>query len=268
LRQLFPEAVMMPRPRTRRFRLILAAVDFSPQSAHALRYAVAMARASGGRVVAFHAVDPLLGAALVRAYAEGPLIRETKEDLRRFVRKTLGAGGADAVECSVVVGPARQALMTESARRRPDVVVMGTNARRGIAKIFFGSTTEAMLRRYHGTILVVPPHCPDPGETWPDGKIVAAIPNGPHRRAALSAATRTADIFGGWLTTTSPGARLPRSSRRRVPLLVLPLPEAARLRTFRQGTTAYEFVRRAPVPVLVTHSGHPIGHAEPRHTAA
>ena len=53
-----------------------------------------------------------------------------------------------------------------------------------------------------------------------------------------------------------------------MPLLVLPLPDAPRLRTFTQGTTAYEFVRRAPVPVLVTHSGRPIGHAEPRHTAA
>ena len=34
---------MMPPPRTRRFRSILCAVDFSPHSAKALRYAAALA---------------------------------------------------------------------------------------------------------------------------------------------------------------------------------------------------------------------------------
>ena len=51
---------MMPLPRTRGFRSILCAVDFSPHSAKALRYAAALARACGGRVTAIYAVDSLL----------------------------------------------------------------------------------------------------------------------------------------------------------------------------------------------------------------
>jgi hypothetical protein len=67
---------------------------------------------------------------------------------------------------------------------------------------------------------------------------------------------------------TSPGSPLPRSRWQGVPMVVLPLPDSARLKTFTQGTDAYDFVRRAHVPVLVMHTGRRIGHVEPRHTAA
>jgi hypothetical protein len=40
------------------------------------------------------------------------------------------------------------------------------------------------------------------------------------------------------------------------------MPDSARLETFRQGTQAYEFVRRVGVPVLVMHTGRRIGHVE------
>jgi hypothetical protein len=42
----------------------------------------------------------------------------------------------------------------------------------------------------------------------------------------------------------------------------LPLPDSARFTTFRQGTQAYEFIRKAGVPVLVMHTGRRIGHVE------
>src|SRR5689334_21008053 len=71
------EGAMMPPPRTHRFHVVLAAVDFSRQSAKAIRYAVALARAGGGRVVAVHAIDPLLAGAAARAYAERTLIQDT-----------------------------------------------------------------------------------------------------------------------------------------------------------------------------------------------
>jgi nucleotide-binding universal stress UspA family protein len=267
LRRHIVELAMMPPPRHRRFRLILAAVDLSPQSAHALRYAMAMAHACGGRVIAVHALDPLLEAAAAQAYADKPLVSDTKQALVRFARKTLGPDAA-RVEFAVVIGPPRQAIMAEAARRRPDVVVVGTNARGGMSKLFFGSTTEALLRRYRGAVLVVPPRSGDPGSNWPHGDVVAAIAAGPHRRAMVSAAARTAEIFGGWLSMTSPEGRLPRSRWHGVPIVVLPLPDSARLKTFTQGTRAYEFVRRARAPVLVMHTGRRIGHVEPRHTAA
>ena len=68
----------------------------------------------------------------------------------------------------------RQVLTHESTRRHADVLVLGTHARGGPSKIFFGSTTEALLRCYHGAILVVPPHSPRPEGTWPPGAVILA----------------------------------------------------------------------------------------------
>ena len=259
---------MMPTPHAHRFRLIVAAIDFSTQSARALRYAAATARAAGGRVVALHALDPLLSAAAARAYAERVLMTETREELSRFVSKILGPDDAEAVECVVTIGPARQVLIQESGRRHADVVVMGTNGRGGVSKLFFGSTTESLLRRYHGAVMVVPPRAPMPEATWPGGRLLAAIPAGPHRQAMASAAARTAEVFGAWLTLDVAAEESFRTPRQSAPLVVLPLPDAARLRTFRQGTAAYEFVRRARVPVLVMHTGRRIGHVTTSRRAA
>jgi nucleotide-binding universal stress UspA family protein len=268
LRHFDRRSVMMPTPRTHRFRLILAAIDFSPESAKALRYAVATARTCGGRVVAAHAIDPLLSAAAARAYSERVLIADAVVALARFVRTTLGAADAGAVESNVVIGPPRQTLIAEAQRRHADVVVLGTHGLGGVSKAFFGSTTEALLRRYHGSVMVVPPRCPNPPEQWPGPSIVAAIATEPHRRAMVSAAARAASVFGAWLTVRKSTEREPRSRWHRGSLVVLPLPDTSRLRTFKQGTQAYEFVRRARGPVLVIRTGHPIGHVGSARQAA
>jgi len=259
---------MMPPPRRPRFRLILAAVDFSRPSAKALRYAAAVARASGGRVLAMHVIDPLLDAAAARAYAERTLIDETRTDLAKFVRSALGAAGAAGVDCEVLVGAARQTLIARSRKLRPDVIVMGTNGRGGVAKAFFGSTTEALLRRYDGPVMVIPRGCPDPEANWPGPSVVAAVGTGPRRRAMMMAAARAADVFGAWLSAIDIDAAVPRSRWHQASLVLLPMPAAKRFEAFRQGTAAYRFVCRTRRPVLLLHTGHRIGHADPPRRAA
>jgi nucleotide-binding universal stress UspA family protein len=253
---------MMPTPLARRFRLIVAGVDFSPESARALRYAVAIARRCGGHIVALHAVDPLLEAAAARAYAARAVIADTRAELHRFAAKALGPEVAATVEYSIGVGTSRDVLTHECTRRHADVVVLGTHGRGGLPKLFFGSTTEALLRRYHGAVMVVPRRCADPDEKWPGGAAVGAVAPGLHHRAMMSAASRTAEVFGCWLTVVPP--ELPHGHRRwhPAPLVILPMPDSARLETFRQGTRAYEFVRGVGVPVLVMHTGRRIGHVE------
>lgn len=259
---------MMPSSRTHRLRLILAGVDFSRSSAKALRYAVAAARSGGGRVVALHAIDPLLSAAASRAYASRPLAAETRASLVKFVRSAIGAPAAAAVDCVVTVGTARQALITESQRLRADIVVVGTNGRGGIAKAFFGSVTEALLRRHHSAVMVVPPGCPDPPPEWPCPSVVAAVLDDAHRRSTVQAAAHAANVFGAWLSVVDADATLPHAVWRQAGLVLLPLPAADRFRTFRQGTAAYRFVCRTRRPVLVIHTGRRIGHREVHGRAA
>lgn len=250
---------MMPLPRTHGFRSILCAVDFSPHSAKALRYAAALARASGGRVTAIHAVDPLLTAAAAVAYDSRLLEDNAREDLERFVRASVRGAAAADIRSVVKVGPSGAVILDYARRRHGVIVVMGTHGRRGVAALLFGSTMAAVLRRFHGPVLAIPPHCREPHLAWPAGSIVAAIDEGRHRRATISAAARMAEAFGGWLSLAD---AVPATARRReTAMILLPLASAARLRMMRQGSAAYRFVCGARSPVLVLRTGTRVGMA-------
>jgi nucleotide-binding universal stress UspA family protein len=249
---------MMPPARTRRFRSILCAVDFSRYSAKALRYATTLAGACGGRVTAIYAVDPLLTAAAAAAYDSRAMERTALADLERFVQTSV-PGRAAEVRCLVQVGAPGPVVLAHARRTRPGIIVMGTHGRRGAAKLFFGSTTEAVLRRFGGPVLAIPPHCREPRPSWPAGAIVVAMEDGPHRRAMLSAAARMAEVFGAWLSLASVTARAGLMARHDVQIIILPVPPAARLRMLRQGSAAYRFVCAARNPVLVLRAGHRTG---------
>lgn len=247
---------MMPPPRTHRFRSILCAVDFSRYSAKALRYATALAGACGGRVTAIYAVDPLLSVAAAAAYDSRVLERSALTDLARFVRASGGGRLAAAnIRCIVEVGKPAAVVLEQARRLRPSVIVMGTHGRRGARKLFFGSTTEAVLRRFRGPVLAIPPRCRQPGPGWPGGSILAAVDADDHRRAGISAAAGMAEAFGAWLSLVPSVPGSPRAVRGQVQMIIFPLPRAASLRMFRQGSAAYRFVCGARSPVLVLRTG-------------
>ena len=238
---------------TRRFRSILCAVDFSAQSAKALRYAAATAGTSGGRVTAIYAVDPLLSAAAAVAYDSGALESRALGDLERFVARTIAGKPAASIHCVVQVGAAGPVVLAYARRVRASLIVMGTHGRRGAAKLFFGSTTEAVLRRFRGPVLAIPPRCRGPQPTWPGNSIVAAIDTGPHRRALLSAAALMAEAFGAWLSVAP--AVPATATRCATRMIILPLASRARLRMLLEGSGAYRFVCASRSPVLVLRAG-------------
>jgi nucleotide-binding universal stress UspA family protein len=246
---------MMPPPRTPGFRSILCAVDFSRYSAKALRYAAALAASCGGRVTAIYALDPLLTAAAAAAYDSHVLERTALTDLKRFVRTSVHGDRAAGIGCIVAVGPAGAVVLAHARHARSGLIVMGTHGRRGVRKLFFGSTTEAVLRRFRGPVLAIPPRCREPRPGWPGGYIVAAVEDGAHRRALLSSAARMAEAFGAWLALAPVVPRPQRAARHDAQMIIFPLPQAAHFRMLRQGSAAYRFVCGARRPVLVMPTG-------------
>lgn len=242
---------MMPVPKTRRFRSIACGVDLSAQSAKALRYAGALARICGGRVTAVYAVDPLLSTAAAVAYDTSVIEASAHKDLARFVRLTLGAAGAARVDCVVAVGKPRLVMIDQARRLHADVVVLGTNARRGVRGLFFGSTTQAVLRRFRGATLVIPPRCRLPRAGWPRRTITAAVGEDTYRRTGIAAAARMAEMFGAWLSLVPDSAAAASAVASRAELVLYPLPRAARLAMFGQGSAAYHFICAARAPVMV-----------------
>jgi nucleotide-binding universal stress UspA family protein len=229
------------------FRSIVCAVDFSRHSAMALRYAAALRRTSRAHLVVVYAVDPLLSAAAAAAYDSRTIKGNVLLELRRFVRRTLGAGATATLSCEVVVGRSARAILAAADRLEADLIVAGTHGLSGVKKVFFGSTTEALLRRSPVPILAVPRRCQKPLPDWPQRAIMAAAGDSPDELAAVAKAS---------------GADL----------LLVNVPASKGLRRIAQRSLAYRMLCAARCPVLVlpqrTTRSRPAGSSRRLHHAA
>lgn len=58
-------------------------------------------------------------------------------------------------ECVAVVGQTAEMILTQAEQWRPDLIVMGTHGRTGLAHFLNGSVAEAVMRRARLPVLVV-----------------------------------------------------------------------------------------------------------------
>jgi nucleotide-binding universal stress UspA family protein len=138
------------------FRSILCPVDFSEYSREALRYADDIARRTGGVLSVVYVNDPALFLAAAAAVHRRPhSLRRTLTELERFVDASIGAERRPA--CSVLEGNPAAEILNAARRLKSDLIVMGTHGLKGFDKLFFGSTTDQVLRRVTVPLLAVPP---------------------------------------------------------------------------------------------------------------
>lgn len=136
---------------------ILCPVDFSDASLGSLKYARLIAGHFGARMVVLAVEDPLLTEAIDLGTGHLWDAEDTRKELTRFVSRALGDVQQQDVEYAVAVGkPAQQILKT--AQETPcDLIVMSTHGLTGVRKMFFGSTTERVLRETTVPVLATPP---------------------------------------------------------------------------------------------------------------
>jgi nucleotide-binding universal stress UspA family protein len=179
------------------FRSILCPVDFSTPSRVALQHAVAIARRTGAQLTTMYADDPLLAAAA--GHNEGLLTRQTQSAMRRLLSR-IGVPvdqNPEAVRIVCAIGKPAQEILRSARRSAVDVIVMGTRGRRGAGRLFFGSVTEAVLRRTTLPVLAVSPGVKAPAMgTWPGDRIMCGVEFSPLARADVLAAARVAESFG------------------------------------------------------------------------
>ena len=147
------EAVMNVRPS------ILCPIDFSDGSASALRHAAAVASHFATRLILLTVEDPLL----TEAASLGTGIRwdpaECQREMASFAAKTLGpdAPALATLEYDVAVGKPAPEILRVARERSCDLIVISTHGLTGIRKLFFGSTTERVLRETTRPVLITPP---------------------------------------------------------------------------------------------------------------
>ena len=141
-------------------RRILAAIDDSSGGRRALEWAAFLGRHLDARVVAFHALEPvmppveLLGVMPIGEIQED-LRLETERWLRQAAREVASRG--EIAECRIAVGTPIHEILQVLDQERPDLVVIGSRGAPAAVGGILGGVAHAVLRRAKRAVLVVGP---------------------------------------------------------------------------------------------------------------
>ena len=151
---------MKPRP------AVLCPVDFSDASRGALRYGRAIARHFGTRLVILAVEDPLLTEAIDLGTGVVWNPEDTRHELAKFDRKVLHGNPLEGVDVHyhVAVGKPAKQIVHGAQQEACDLIVMSTHGLTGMRKLFFGSTTERVLRETTIPVLATPPREDGPAD--------------------------------------------------------------------------------------------------------
>ncbi len=143
------------------FRSIQVPWDGSAYAEHALPLAVSLARRDGAALQIVRVYEPMMA-----AYSHAPeTFEETLDrELLADIRKNLEATVASLVETTgyslnfaLLEGPVAETLAMHAATSGADLLVMTTQARGPIARMWFGSVSDALVRQTSTPILFTRP---------------------------------------------------------------------------------------------------------------
>ncbi len=142
-----------------KFVKILFALDFSENSEHAFDYAIAMARNFNARLFILHVIqEPVdLSGFYVPHISFEKLEKEIEEGaekmMENFCRKMLG--DFSNYETGIVSGIPYEEILRKAEQEQVSLIVMGTQGRKGIDHLLFGSTAERVVRNAKCPVLTV-----------------------------------------------------------------------------------------------------------------
>lgn len=208
---------------------VLCPIDFSDGSRGALRYANTVAGHFGAHLTLLGVNDPLLTEAAHLATGGSHLVSDTVKEMQKFHRQSLGAKARADVHFEVATGKPASEILRVSRALRSDVIVMSSHGSSGFRKLFFGSTTERVLRETTVPTLVTSGN--DAGPTDVDDirklvrRIIVPVDLTSATSNQLSVASRVANVLG-------------------VPLLLITVIEPLRPLTGHQDVHTVETERR------------------------
>jgi len=136
---------------------ILFATDFSPAATAALPFAAQLAREFGAKLFAVHAKAPenyALPATELWPIANAQLEKETT-DFNRALHDDFPDITSELI---IMEGGVTGVVDVVAESKKADLIVLGTQGRRGIGKFILGSVAEEILRQAPCPVLTVGPH--------------------------------------------------------------------------------------------------------------
>ena len=145
------------------YRRILCPVDFSDASLNALRYATSMAQEADGQLTVLHVVAHEFENAADMASAVsdagmtiGSFVKQREEALRRRLQEAVAtAPEFCSVESLMTYGKPWREVLRIAAERQSDLIVMGVQGRGAADLLFFGSTTQHVVREASCPVLTL-----------------------------------------------------------------------------------------------------------------
>jgi nucleotide-binding universal stress UspA family protein len=137
---------------------ILVAIDFSPHSDKALKYAIGLAKSLDAKLHLVHAYHVALPVGPPNQVAVPPQFwTDIREAADRRLQETLRSAQAEGVECEghlTALSPA-PAIAETADEIDADLIVMGTRGNTGLKHVLLGSVAERTLRLAQIPVLTV-----------------------------------------------------------------------------------------------------------------
>jgi nucleotide-binding universal stress UspA family protein len=142
------------------YKRILCPVDFSESSLHALKYAISMAQEADGQLTILHVVAHEFEYEPDIAYDTGMRIGDFLKKREEVLRRRLQEAVADApafcsVESLMTKGKPWREVLRVAAERQSYLIVMGVQGRGAADLLFFGSTTQHLVREASCPVLTL-----------------------------------------------------------------------------------------------------------------
>ena len=144
------------------FKRILCGMDFSPCSVHALEYALSLAQEAGACLTLAHVFEMDASTPDTwRTTFQPESVREAliameaerRARLARAIPANMGPGCQ--VETAMACGPAARELLRLADAGNADLIVLGVQGRNAADLLFFGSTTNKVVRQATCPVLAV-----------------------------------------------------------------------------------------------------------------
>jgi nucleotide-binding universal stress UspA family protein len=139
-----------------KLKTILVPLDGSAVAEAALTPAADLAREADAKLVLLRAGEAHTRPMADAVDAQVRIMREVREYLASVHGQMTTAGVAD-VETSAWYGSPVESIVEAARYRHPDLIVMSSHGRSGVARLVMGSVTERVLRATTVPILVIRP---------------------------------------------------------------------------------------------------------------
>ncbi len=139
---------------------ILHPTDFSRPSETAFRLACSLARDYGARLVVLHVHVPPMSMGEVISHTEAENYKEELWNEFRRLEESEPKIRELRVDAKFVEGDPAREILRLAGEIKPELIVMGTHGRTGLARLLMGSVAEEVVRKSSYPVLTVKPSLP------------------------------------------------------------------------------------------------------------